>query len=55
MTVAVEKIVDEVKSLPKAQQEELLAWLAEYELQQRTNGTQRSNATPSRWSFAGND
>ncbi len=34
MTAAVEKIVDEVKLLPKAQREELLAWLAEYELQQ---------------------
>jgi hypothetical protein len=34
MTVAVERIVDEVKSLPQAQREELLAWLAEYELQQ---------------------
>jgi hypothetical protein len=34
MTAIVEKIVDEVKSLPKAQREELLAWLAEYELQQ---------------------
>ena len=34
MTAIVEKIVDEVKSLPKAQRDELLAWLAEFELQQ---------------------
>ena len=34
MTTAVEKIVDEVKSLPRAQLDEFLAWLAEYELQQ---------------------
>ena len=34
MTATVEKIADEVKSLPRAQLDELLAWLAEYELQQ---------------------
>jgi hypothetical protein len=34
MTATVEKIVDEVKSLPRAERDELLAWLAEYELQQ---------------------
>ncbi len=34
MTTAVEKIVDEVKSLPKAELDEFLTWLAEYELQQ---------------------
>ena len=34
MTAIVEKIADEVKSLPRAQLDELLAWLAEYELQQ---------------------
>lgn len=34
MTATVEKIVDEVKSLPRAQLDEFLAWLAEYELQQ---------------------
>ena len=34
MTATVERIADEVRSLPKAQLDELLAWLAEYELQQ---------------------
>ncbi len=34
MTAIVEKIADEVKSLPRAQLDELLAWLADYELQQ---------------------
>ena len=34
MTATVEKIADEVKSLPRAQLDEFLAWLAEYELQQ---------------------
>jgi hypothetical protein len=34
MTATVEKIADEVKSLPRAEFDELLAWLAEYELQQ---------------------
>ena len=34
MTAIVERIVDEVKSLPRAQLDELLAWLAEYELRQ---------------------
>jgi hypothetical protein len=34
MTATVERIADEVKSLPRAQLDELLAWLAEYELQQ---------------------
>ncbi len=34
MTAAVEKIAAEVKSLPKAELDEFLAWLAEYELQQ---------------------
>jgi hypothetical protein len=34
MTATVEKIADEVKSLPRAQLDELLAWLADYELQQ---------------------
>ena len=33
MTTAVEKIADDVRSLPKAQFDEFLAWLAEYELQ----------------------
>ena len=33
MTATVERIADEVRSLPKAQLDELLAWLAEYELQ----------------------
>ncbi len=33
MTATVEKIADEVKSLPRAELDELLAWLAEYELQ----------------------
>jgi hypothetical protein len=33
MTATVERIADEVKSLPRAQLDELLAWLAEYELQ----------------------
>ena len=35
MTAIVEKLVDEVRSLPRAQFDEFLAWLAEYELQQR--------------------
>jgi hypothetical protein len=34
MTAIVERIADEVKSLPRAQLDELLAWLADYELQQ---------------------
>jgi len=34
MTAIVERIADEVKSLPRAQLDELLAWLAGYELQQ---------------------
>jgi hypothetical protein len=34
MTTAVEEIADEVRSLPKAELDEFLAWLAEYELQQ---------------------
>ena len=34
MTTAVTKIADEVKSLPRAQLDEFLAWLADYELQQ---------------------
>jgi len=34
MTAVVEKLVDEVRSLPRAQLDEFLAWLAEYELQQ---------------------
>ncbi len=34
MVATVEKIADEVKSLPRAQLDEFLAWLAEYELQQ---------------------
>ncbi|MEN6452023.1 MAG: hypothetical protein ABFC96_16155 [Thermoguttaceae bacterium] len=34
MTTAVEKIADEVRSLPKADLDEFLAWLADYELQQ---------------------
>ena len=33
MTTVVEKIADDVRSLPKAQFDEFLAWLAEYELQ----------------------
>ena len=31
MTKAVEKIVSEVKALPEAEREELLAWLADFE------------------------
>ena len=34
MTSAVEKIADEVKSLPKEQLDEFLSWLANYELEQ---------------------
>ncbi len=34
MTTSVAKIADEVRSLPKAELEEFLAWLADYELQQ---------------------
>ncbi|MCE5269442.1 MAG: hypothetical protein LLG00_16320 [Planctomycetaceae bacterium] len=34
MTIAVEKIVDQVRALPKSDLDEFLAWLAEYELQQ---------------------
>jgi hypothetical protein len=34
MTATVERIADEVKSLPRAQLDELLTWLADYELQQ---------------------
>ena len=34
MTTAVKKIADEVKSLPRAELDEFLAWLADYELQQ---------------------
>jgi hypothetical protein len=34
MTAIVERIADEVRSLPRAQLDELLAWLAEYEIQQ---------------------
>ena len=34
MTAVVEKLVDEVRSLPRAQLDEFLAWLAEYELRQ---------------------
>jgi hypothetical protein len=34
MTAIVERIADEVKSLPRAQLDELLAWLADYELKQ---------------------
>jgi hypothetical protein len=34
MTAMVKKIADEVKSLPREQLDELLAWLADYELQQ---------------------
>ena len=34
MTTAVERIVDEVRSLPRAQLDEFLGWLSEYELQQ---------------------
>jgi hypothetical protein len=33
MTATVEKLVGQVKSLPRAQLDEFLAWLAEYELQ----------------------
>jgi hypothetical protein len=34
MTAIVEKIAEEIRSLPRAQLEEFLAWLADYELQQ---------------------
>jgi hypothetical protein len=34
MTAIVEKLVDEIRSLPRAELDEFLAWLAEYELQQ---------------------
>jgi hypothetical protein len=34
MTATVERIADEVRSLARAQLDELLAWLADYELQQ---------------------
>lgn len=34
MTALVEKLVDEVRALPRAQLDEFLAWLAEYELRQ---------------------
>ncbi len=34
MTTTVEKIADEVRALPRADLDEFLAWLAEYELQQ---------------------
>lgn len=34
MTTAVQKIADEVRSLPRAQLDEFLGWLSEYELQQ---------------------
>jgi hypothetical protein len=34
MTATVQKIAEEVRSLPRAQLDELLAWLADYELQQ---------------------
>jgi hypothetical protein len=34
MNAAVKKIADEVKSLPRAELDEFLAWLADYELQQ---------------------
>ena len=33
MTTAVEKLADEVRSLPRADLDEFLAWLADYELQ----------------------
>ena len=34
MSAIVEKLVDQVKALPKEQFDEFLAWLAEYEFQQ---------------------
>ncbi len=34
MTAIVEKIADEVKSLPRAQLDEFLAWLSDFELRQ---------------------
>ena len=34
MTTAVEKIVDEVRALPRSDLDEFLSWLADYELQQ---------------------
>jgi hypothetical protein len=34
MSAMVQKIAEEVRSLPRAQLDELLAWLADYELQQ---------------------
>ncbi len=33
MTANVQKIVDEVKALPEEEREELLTWLAEYDIQ----------------------
>jgi hypothetical protein len=33
MTAIVEKIADQIRSLPRAQLDEFLAWLADYELQ----------------------
>jgi len=34
MTTIVEKIADQIRSLPRAQLDEFLVWLADYELQQ---------------------
>jgi hypothetical protein len=34
MTAIVEKIADQIRSLPRAQLDEFLAWLVDYELQQ---------------------
>jgi hypothetical protein len=34
MTAIVEKIADQIRSLPRAQLDEFLVWLADYELQQ---------------------
>ena len=33
MTATVEKIADQIRSLPKAELDEFLVWLADYELQ----------------------
>jgi hypothetical protein len=34
MTTIVEKIADQIRTLPRAQLDEFLVWLADYELQQ---------------------
>ena len=48
MTIAVKKIADEVRALPRGDLDEFLSWLADYEIEQPDEWDREMSATASR-------